>query len=340
MVKAHHSHPRTSQLCFEVMGEALRRLDAPEGTLGIVHGLQAGAALVAHPAIKAVGFTGSSRGGQAMVDIINSRPDPIPFYGELSSLNPLIVTPAAAAERAEELGRGLVGSFTLGAGQFCTKPGLVFVPSGAEGDSVVDAMARAVAETPPQVLLNDGIARSYRETTQRLSAQPGVQALSQGTQPKGDGFEAVPLLLTTRAGGLPAEVTDECFGPVSVVARYDGEGDLLEALGKLPASLTTTLHVGTDDAELPATVAAALQDRTGRFVYNSYPTGVAVTWAQHHGGPWPSTNSAHTSVGTSAIRRFLRPVSFQGAPEHLLPEELRDNGPAIPRRVDGVLFTP
>ena len=340
VVKAHGSHPATSQLCFDVMRSALADLDAPDATLGIVHGLEAGAVLVAHPAIKAVGFTGSSRGGQALVDIISGRPDPIPFYGELSSLNPVIVTPAAAEERAEDLGKGLVGSFTLGAGQFCTKPGLVFVPNGPAGDQVVTAMSKAISETTPQVLLNGGIAQSYLDTTERLSSQAGVEALSAGTQATGEGYQVTPLLLATQAKGMPAEVTEECFGPVSVVARYDSADDLLEAVEKLPASLTTTLHVGADDAELPATVATKLESRTGRFVYNAYPTGVAVTWAQHHGGPWPSTNSAHTSVGTSAIRRFLRPVAWQGAPEHLLPEELRDNGPAIPRRIDGVLVTP
>lgn len=340
VVKAHGSHPRTSQLCFGVVDAALRDLDAPEGTLGIVHGLEAGAVLVASPAVRAVGFTGSSSGGQALVDIINRRPDPIPFHGELSSLNPVVVTPAAAAERAEELGRGLVGSFTLGAGQFCTKPGLVFVPSGPEGDGLVATMADAVAGLSPQVLLNGGIAAAYTETTERLAEQPGVEVLGQGGRSSGDGFQATPLLLATHAAGLPREVTEECFGPVSVVARYDGEADLLAALEQLPASLTTTLHVGPDDVQLPARVAESLEGRTGRFVYNAYPTGVAVTWAQHHGGPWPSTNTAHTSVGTSAIRRFLRPVAWQDAPEHLLPEELRDAGPAIPRRVDGVLVVP
>jgi NADP-dependent aldehyde dehydrogenase len=340
VVKAHGSHPRTSQLCFEVMSQALGRHAAPEGTLALVHGVQAGAVLVAHPAIRAVGFTGSSTGGQALVEIINGRPDPIPFYGELSSLNPVIVTPAAATERAVELGTGLVGSYTLGAGQFCTKPGLVFVPSGAAGDQVVNTMGEAIAATAPQVLLNERIAAAYREATGRLSAEPGVEAVSSGSASSGQGFEAVPLLLTTTAKGMPAAVTEECFGPVSVVVRYDDERDLLEALSELPASLTTTLQVGTDDEELPAAVSAALESRTGRFAYNGYPTGVAVSWAQHHGGPWPSTNTAHTSVGTTAVRRFLRPVAWQAAPESALPEELRDADPGIPRRVDGVLVMP
>jgi NADP-dependent aldehyde dehydrogenase len=340
VVKAHGSHPRTSQLCFEVMSEALRRHAAPEGTLALVHGVQAGVVLVAHPGIRAVGFTGSSTGGQALVEIINRRPDPIPFYGELSSLNPVIVTPTAAGERAAELGAGLVGSYTMGAGQFCTKPGLIFVPSGADGDQVVDTMAAAIAASAPQVLLNERIAASYREATSRLAAEPGVETISSGPAASGEGFEAVPLLLATTAKGMPAAVTEECFGPVSVVVRYDSEDDLQGVLATLPASLTTTLQVGADDAELPAAVSAALESRTGRFVYNSYPTGVAVSWAQHHGGSWPSTNTAHTSVGTTAVRRFLRPVAWQGAPESVLPEELRDADPGIPRRIDGVLVLP
>src|SRR3954468_15989746 len=175
VVKAHSSHPATSRLVFDVMEQAAREAGAPEGTLGIVFGQRAGAALVAHPAIRAAGFTGSVGGGRALLQIIEQRPDPIPFFGELSSLNPVVVTPSAAAERGEQIGRELVGSFTLGAGQFCTKPGLGFVPAGADGDSVVDTMARTVGETAAQVLLNAGIARSYQRISGALAELPGVE---------------------------------------------------------------------------------------------------------------------------------------------------------------------
>ncbi|MGY1593499.1 aldehyde dehydrogenase (NADP(+)) [Geodermatophilus sp. SYSU D00708] len=340
VVKAHSSHPATSRLVFDVLVQAAGEAGAPAGTLGIVFGQQAGADLVAHPAIRAVGFTGSLTGGQALQRIIDSRSDPIPFYGELSSLNPVVVTPAAAAERGDRIGGELVGSFTLGGGQFCTKPGLAFVPAGPDGDALVDAMAEAVRGAAAPVLLNAGIAASYGRISDGLAAAPGVEELARGEEPAGPGFTAVPRLLSTTAADLPSEVTEECFGPVSVVARYDGEKELFAALDAMPSSLTATVLRGEGETELPLAVSQQLRTRAGRLVYDAYPTGVAVSWAQHHGGPWPSTNSQHTSVGTTAIRRFLRPVTWQGAPQEVLPEELTDGYHGIPRRVDGVLELP
>jgi NADP-dependent aldehyde dehydrogenase len=340
VVKAHSSHPATSQLSFDVMVQAAREAGAPDGTLGIVYGQQGGADLVAHPAIRAVGFTGSLGGGRALQRIIDQRPDPIPFYGELSSLNPVVVTPQAAAERGEAIGGELVGSFTLGAGQFCTKPGLAFVPAGPDGDRLVDAMAEAVRGTAAPVLLNEGIAASYGRISDGLAAASGVDEVARGGEPSGAGFGAVPRLLATSAGDLPHEVTEECFGPVSVVARYDDEKDLFAALDAMPSSLTATVLRGEGETDLPLAVSQELRTRAGRLVYDAYPTGVAVSWAQHHGGPWPSTNSQHTSVGTTAVRRFLRPVTWQGAPQELLPEELTDAYRGIPRRVDGRLELP
>jgi NADP-dependent aldehyde dehydrogenase len=340
IVKAHGSHPATSQLVFDVMVAAARAAGGPDGTLAIVHGVQAGADLVAHPAIRAVGFTGSVNGGTALLDIIERRPDPVPFFGELSSLNPVVVTPRAARERGAQLGRELVGSFTLGAGQFCTKPGLAFVPVGDEGDAVVEAMAEVVRESAPQTLLNEGIAGSFGRISSSLADLPGVQTVARGSEPQGPGFQASPLLLATSAAELPHEVTEECFGPVAVVARYDGEKTLFTALAAMPSSLTATVLRGEGETDLPLAVSQELRSRAGRLVYDAYPTGVAVSWAQHHGGPWPSTNSQHTSVGTTTIRRFLRPVTWQGAPAEVLPEELRDDYQGIPRRIDGKLQLP
>jgi NADP-dependent aldehyde dehydrogenase len=340
VVKAHGSHPATSQLTFEILEQAARKAGAPEGTLGIVHGLQAGATLVSHPAIRAVGFTGSVSGGQALMRLIEQRPDPVPFFGELSSLNPVVVTPAAAGERGAQIGRELVGSFTLGGGQFCTKPGLVLLPDGPAGDGVLEAMAGAVRELPPAVLLNEGIATTYGRAAAELAQLPGVRTVAQGGPVAEEGFRAAPLLLSTSAGDLPQRVTEECFGPVAVVTRYDGEADLASALEAMPSSLTATVLRGEGETELPLAVSQQLRGRAGRLVYDAYPTGVAVSWAQHHGGPWPSTNSQHTSVGTTAIRRFLRPVTWQGAPRDLLPAELTDDYQGIPRRIDGVLHVP
>lgn len=337
VVKAHGSHPATSQLVFEVLERAAREAGAPAGTLGLVHGLQAGADLVAHPAIRAVGFTGSVNGGKALLEIIERRPEPVPFFGELGSLNPVVVTPEAAGERAERIGRELVGSFTMGAGQFCTKPGLVFVPVGEDGDGVVETMAGAVRETGPQVLLNEGIAGSFGRISGGIADAPGVEVLARGGESDSPGFTVAPLLLTTPAGQLPEQVTEECFGPVAVVVRYDGEDELFAALGQLPSSLTATVLRAAEETKLPLAISERLRTRAGRLIYDGYPTGVAVSWAQHHGGPWPSTNSQHTSVGTTAIRRFLRPVTWQNAPADVLPAELTDGYRGIPRRVDGVL---
>jgi NADP-dependent aldehyde dehydrogenase len=306
----------------------------------VIHGMDVGTTALTDPRIMAAAFTGSVKGGRALLDIATTRDEPIPFYGELGSLNPVFVTPAAVAARGDAIAEGYVGSFTLGAGQFCTKPGLVFVPAGAEGDAVVDAMAETVRASSAQVLLNEGIATSYGRISGGLADAPGVEVLARGEEGDATGFTAVPQLLTTSAAQLPAEVTEECFGPVSVVARYDGEDELFSALDAMPSSLTATMLRGAGETDLPLAVSQQLRTRAGRLVYDAYPTGVAVSWAQHHGGPWPSTNSQHTSVGTSAIRRFLRPVTWQGAPPEVLPLELTDGCTEIPRRVDGVLELP
>lgn len=345
VVKAHPSHPATSVLCFEILQDAAGSVGAPEGTLGLVHGQAAGTRLVAHPAIRAVGFTGSLAGGRALMRVVNERPDPIPFYGELSSLNPLVVTAAAVAERAAEIASGLVSSVTGGAGQLCTKPGYVFVPAGEDGDRLVAAVAGALRDTGPLVLLNKAIYTSYGETTQRLCALPQMRVAGSGVPVdagagNGGGYAVTPLVLAVRAGELDASMVEECFGPATVIVRYAGEDELLRGLDVLPSALAASLHLGRDDVDVAARLVPVLRAKAGRLVFNGYPTGVAVSWAQHHGGPWPSTNSLHTSVGATAIRRFLRPVTWQDAPLATLPAELREDGPAIPRRVDGRLVVP
>jgi NADP-dependent aldehyde dehydrogenase len=336
VIKAHASHPATSQLCFELLERA-----APEGVVSLVHGLQAGADLVAHPAIQAVGFTGSLGGGKALLEIITGRPQPIPFYGEMSSINPVVVTEAAAADRGAQIAAGLVGSFTMGAGQLCTKPGVALLPAGAAGDGVVSTMSDALADVPDQVLLNERIRDTYAAGTSRLRAAPGVRVLRGSTaEPAEGGYRAGAQLVEVEAGRLDGEIASERFGPVIVIARYGGEEDLRAALAALPGSLTATVHSGPGDEHLVDRLSVALRERAGRLIYDGYPTGVAVAWAQHHGGPWPSTNSLHTSVGPTAIRRFLRPVTWQNAPAHVLPAELRDDNVDLPRRVDGRFTMP
>ncbi|MCS5714144.1 aldehyde dehydrogenase family protein [Herbiconiux sp. CPCC 205716] len=340
VVKAHGSHPLTSKLSFEVLQRAAESVGAPRGTFGIVYGQQAGVTLVQEPAIKAAGFTGSLGAAEALQRAIDQRPDPIPFFGELSSINPLVVSPGAAAARGAAIADGLFASYTGSAGQLCTKPGIAFVPSGAEGQAVVDALESLTAAAAPQVLLNDRIQSSFGEIADRLVAAGAVVGAS-GSAPTGDdGFAVSPQLLETTAAGLGAELAEEAFGPLVVVARYDSLDEVREAFGRIPRSLTATLHVEDEEADVVSSLASTLEASSGRVVFNGYPTGVRVAWAQQHGGPWPSTNSQHTSVGVTAVRRFLRPLAWQNAPEAVLPEELRDGFIGIPRRVDGVLTLP
>ncbi|MFF5989003.1 aldehyde dehydrogenase (NADP(+)) [Prauserella flavalba] len=340
VVKAHESHLLTSRLCGEALAAAAASHGAPEGTIAVVYGREAGARLVQHPDIRAVGFTGSLGGGKALLELINSRPDPIPFYGELSGINPLVVTPAAAQERADEIGAGLAGSFTLGSGQFCTKPGLAFVPRTDGGEALLGALGKAVEGTGAQVLLNEGIRDSFTAGSARLADLPGVSTLAAGGEVEGAGFTAQPRVLTIDAADLDDSVVRECFGPLVVVVRYSEDKELLDALARLEPSLTATVHLGSDEAADRTALLDGLREVAGRLVFDGYPTGVAVSWAQHHGGPWPSTNTIHTSVGTTSIRRFLRPFAWQGAPRAVLPAELRDGPVDIPRRVNGVLTLP
>jgi len=339
VLKAHGSHLLTSRLAFEVLSEAAADAGAPEGTLGIVYGTEAGAALVRQPAIQAVGFTGSLSTGKILLELIENRPQPIPFYGELSSVNPLIVTAKAADARADAIAAGLFASFTGSAGQFCTKPGIAFVPHGAAGDKLAGALVERAAAAAGQPLLNNRILTSYGEIRQRLIDVGRAELLATGNADEG-GFAAAPTVLQIDASDVTEEVTEEAFGPLIVLARYDSESDLIHALDKVPRSLTATIHAEADEPETVSNLVDAVRDRAGRIVFNGFPTGVRVAWAQHHGGPWPATNTFHTSVGPTAIRRFLRPLAWQDAPESVLPPELRDGDATVPRRVDGVLTLP
>jgi NADP-dependent aldehyde dehydrogenase len=335
-LKAHGSHPLTSVRSLDAMASAAAEYGAPEGTLGIVFGTKAGATLVADPRIKAVGFTGSLSGGRALMEIVASRPEPIPFYGELSSLNPLIITDGAATARAEEIAQGLFTSFTASAGQLCTKPGVAFVPRGEAGERLIAGLVSRVNDAGGQALLNERIFDSFGEIEQRLITDGHATVEATGTN-DGAGFTIAPRLLSIDAADMTPEVTEEAFGPLLVVARYSDLAELDLGLAQIPQSLTATIHNESDEAELVSRLVEQVSPQAGRLVFNGYPTGVRVSWAQHHGGPWPATNSQHTSVGVSAIRRFLRPFAWQDAPEAVLPEELRDDYTAVPRRVDGTL---
>lgn len=337
IVKAHSGHPRLSRRTADIVAAALAGAGAPEGSLGLVEGREAGNGLVRHPVIQAAGFTGSLGGGRALFDLAAGRPDPIPFYGELGSVNPVVITPAAVAARGEALAQGLVGSFTLGVGQFCTKPGVVFVPAGAGFE---DLVAGFVADAAGGPLLTDRITEAFPSGIAHLEADPSVAVVAQGRA--AEPGAAQPIALSTDAAAVAARPTtllEECFGPVTLLVRYASEEELHAALEAVPGSLTATLHA--EPADDVTTVVDLLTRKAGRVLFAGWPTGVAVTWSQHHGGPWPATTSLHTSVGATAIRRFLRPVVFQDAPEALLPDVLRDAAlERLPHRRNGVLLTP
>ena len=337
IVKAHSGHPRLSARTASVVSEALTRAGAPAGSLALVEGREAGNALVQHPTIQAAGFTGSLGGGRALFDLASGRPDPIPFYGELGSVNPVVITPAALAARGDALAQGLVGSFTLGAGQFCTKPGVVFVPADAGFE---DLVATHVAGASGGPLLTDRITAAFPAGIEHLEADPSVAVVAHGLA--GASGAAQPVVLSTDAAAVaarPETLLEECFGPVTLLVRYSSDAELHAALEAVPGSLTATLH--SEPGDDVATVVEVLQRKAGRVLFAGWPTGVAVTWSQQHGGPWPATTSLHTSVGATAIRRFLRPIVFQDAPQHLLPPQLRDEGlAALPHRRNGALRLP
>lgn len=337
VLKAHDSHPLTSLRSWEAITAALRRVGAPEQVCSLVFGHQAAIGIVSAPEIRAVGFTGSLSTARILMQAINEREEPIPFYGELSSLNPLVITPEAARRRGSEIAAGLLASFTGSGGQFCTKPGLALIPSGQDGDRMVAQLSESTGSAGSHVVLNRRIAESFRSISEDLQ-NAGAQIEARADQdPDAVGFLTPTTLLTTSVAQLNSKLSEECFGPLLVVARYASRDELLSALAQMAPSLTGTIHAEPDELELTRNLAHALRQISGRLIFNGFPTGVRVSWAQHHGGPWPATNSLHTSVGVSALRRFLRPFAWQSCPPELLPAELDDNFTQIPRRIDGRL---
>ncbi len=339
VVKAHEGHPELSDATADVVASALAGAGAPAGVFALVHEPAAARAVLAHPDVKAAAFTGSIPGGRALFDLAQSRPEPIPFFGELGSVNPVFVTRQAAGRRAEEIVEGFVGSFMMGAGQFCTKPGVLLVP--AESD-LVERLA-AVVLPDPAPLLNERIAEGHLRTRRDLAGHPGVTVLA--GHPAGDAGGSdqadppAPALLATTADSLVKDVEGlftECFGPTALVVTYRDERDLLDVAAAIDGQLTATLQAEPDDEVVPA-LASALSRKAGRLLWNQWPTGVSVTHAQQHGGPYPaSTAAGTTSVGTAAIERFVRPVTWQNFPDPLLPDELRASPSVdVPRRIDG-----
>ncbi|WP_433439612.1 aldehyde dehydrogenase (NADP(+)) [Nonomuraea sp. CA-141351] len=323
VVKAHPGHPNTSEQVAKIVREALPNADL----LGLVQGMQAGIDLVQHPGVVAAGFTGSVAGGKAIQRLIDEREVPIPFYGELGSVNPVVVLPSAPAK---EVAAGFAGSVTLGVGQFCTNPGLMFVP---EGDELRDALVEAVEGTSGGPMLAERIRDGYVGGVDRLGE---LRLLAEGKPGEGN-WAVTPKVfiadLDTFEEKLP-RIAEECFGPASIVVTYREISDLRPVLEQLEGSLTATVHSAEPDEA--GDVVEVLRRKAGRLIWNGWPTGVAVCWAMQHGGPWPAATTTSTSVGATAIERWLAPTAYQDWPEALLPDELKDSNPlSIPRRVDG-----
>lgn len=323
VVKGHPAHPGTGEIVAEAIHAAIQSTGMPAGVFSFIHGDShaVGAALVQHPLIKAVGFTGSLRGGRALFDLCAARPEPIPFFGELGSINPGFVLPQALASRGAKLAEGWAGSLTMGAGQFCTNPGLIVMPKGVLADAFAKAAGDALSKVGPQVMLSDGIAEAYRTGANRAAgvATPIFEAQAEGRN-------ALPSIYKTSAEEFLRDHTlaEEVFGPLGVIVTVSGEDQMLDVAEAMEGQLTATLHLDDGDMDMARRLMPLLERKAGRILANGWPTGVEVADAMVHGGPYPaSTNFGATSVGTMAIRRFLRPVSYQNIPEALLPEDLR-----------------
>ncbi len=334
VVKSHPGHRQLSEAAANVVTAALHATGVPGGVFAIIHGDAAGRAAVLDPRIAAGAFTGSIGGGRALFDLAVSRPVPIPFFGELGSVNPVFVTRTADARRADTIAAEFLGSYSMSAGQLCTKPGLLFVPSGSE----IPRLLAEHAGYQAQPLLNERIRVGFAQSVARMREHPDVHVLVSASD--GPAGEPGPVLMTTSVATVladPGALLEECFGPAALVVTYDDERQLVEVAELIQGQLTMTV-IGETDDEVASALIEVASERAGRLLWNQWPTGVSVTHAQQHGGPYPATTAAATtSVGTAAISRFLRPVAYQGFPQALLPAALRDVAPpgATSRLVNG-----
>jgi NADP-dependent aldehyde dehydrogenase len=342
VVKAHNAHLGTSELVAKAVQQAVADCGLPEGVFSMLigEGNQIGQSLVSHPAIKAVGFTGSRQGGLALMRISAGREEPIPVYAEMSSINPTFVLPGALAENAAKLAQEFVDSITLGAGQFCTNPGLVIGLAGEAFDAFRAAAGAALKVKMAGTMLTAGIHKAYQDGVERREGIAGVQLVARGN-PEGAGCAAQAALYQSDADTYldnPA-LEEEIFGPSSLMVSCRDEAELLEVTRHLEGQLTATVHATASDRAIAAALLPTLERKVGRILFNGFPTGVEVSYAMVHGGPYPATSDSRTtSVGATAIERFLRPVCYQDVPTELLPEALRDDNPwGLTRMVDGKL---
>lgn len=337
IVKGHPAHPGTGELVGLAIQAAVRQCGLPEGTFSLLMGaIETGTLLAKDARIKAVGFTGSRAGGLALVAAAAARPEPIPVYAEMSSINPVFLMPGALAARAEALAQGFVQSLTLGSGQFCTNPGIVLGLAGPDLDRFVAAAGAAVRAARPAPMLTPGIHAAFAKGIGALAGNPSVELVARGLDPEGPNACAAGLFVTDAARfAADAGLGEEVFGASSIIIRCADMAEMAATAERLEGQLTATLQLEPGDAALARRLLPVLERKAGRILANGWPTGVEVSHAMVHGGPFPSTSDSRTtSVGTMAIRRFLRPVCYQDLPAELLPAVLTDE--TLPRLVDGV----
>lgn len=340
VVKGHPAHPGTAELIAGAITSAAAATGMPAGVFSLVTGTEnaIGAALVSDPRIQAVGFTGSRTGGEALMKIAAARPQPIPVYAEMSAINPVILLPAALAARGKALAAGFVGSLTMGSGQFCTNPGLVLALDAPALDAFLADAGEIVEAQQPQTMLTAGIHAAYEKGSAMLAATPEVRTIARGIHPEGPHQGRAALFSVSASDWLAnGELQHEVFGASSVVVRCADLNELLRVIAGLEGQLTSTLQMDDGDLEHARALVPVLERRVGRILVNGWPTGVEVTHAINHGGPYPATSDGRTtSVGTLAIDRFLRPVAYQDFPTDLLPAALRDGGQSgVLARIDG-----
>lgn len=324
VVKGHSAHPGTGEIVAEAIHAAITKTGMPKGVFSLIQGgkRDVGQALVQHPLIKAVGFTGSLGGGRALFDLCAARPEPIPFFGELGSVNPMFLLPEALATRGAEIANGWAASLTMGAGQFCTNPGISIVIDGPDAQAFIETAVQALGKTDAQVMLTDGIANAYRAGRDRIAAAEGVQAVLTTTC---NLRNASPYLFVTSGADwlANAELSEEVFGPLGLVVLVADFDEMEQVARSLVGQLTCTLHLDEGDTQTARRLLPILERKAGRILANGFPTGVEVSDTMVHGGPYPaSTNFGATSVGTLSIRRFLRPVCYQGLPAAILPNDI------------------
>ncbi len=344
IVKAHPAHPGTSELMGQIISRSVKTCGLPAGTFALLFdaATEIGSALVQHSKIKAVGFTGSLRGGKALMNLAARRAEPIPCYMEMGSTNPVFVLPQALGTHGSEIASGLFASFTLGVGQMCTKPGLVFLPRNHDGDALVTALAAKVEESPIGTMLTPGIARNYAGGVASRGQHPSVETLALGRSTNGGvGASGIPALLQVSGADLLThpELAEEVFGPSTLIVRYEDRQELIALTAMLEGQLTAAVHGSDVDLAAFADLIDFLERKAGRLIVNGFPTGVEVCHAMVHGGPFPATSDSRTtSVGSQAIFRFARPVCYQDFPQACLPDELKNENPlGIWRMINGTM---